>query len=51
MDPDYVRPQAFDLANLAGSHALARVTETAITVGHQAADAIMELRPVRAGIR
>ncbi|MDQ2792143.1 MAG: helix-turn-helix domain-containing protein [Actinomycetota bacterium] len=41
--PDYAVPQARCLPDLAGAHAIAGDTDTAVTVGHQAVDAVTAL--------
>ncbi|MGB8963618.1 MAG: hypothetical protein WCC38_16890, partial [Pseudonocardiaceae bacterium] len=46
--PDYARPRALDLARLAEAHALAGDTDTAVTIGHQAIDAVTALHSPRA---
>ncbi len=45
---DYARPRALDLIGLAGAHAIAGDTDTAVTVGHQAVDAVTALHSPRA---
>ncbi len=45
---DYARPRAFKLTDLAGAHAIAGDTDTAVTVGHQAVDAVTALNSPRA---
>lgn len=45
---DYTRPRALDLARLAEAHALAGDTDTAVTIGHQAIDAVTALHSPRA---
>ncbi|MGH3898546.1 MAG: helix-turn-helix domain-containing protein [Pseudonocardiaceae bacterium] len=47
-DPDYARLQASSLAKLAGAHAIAGDADTAVTVGHQAVDAVTALHSPRA---
>ncbi|MGH3696409.1 MAG: helix-turn-helix domain-containing protein [Pseudonocardiaceae bacterium] len=47
-DSDYSRLRATDIADLAGAHAIAGDTDTAVTVGHQAVDAITALHSPRA---
>jgi len=39
LSPDYARPRASALTNLAGAHAIAGDTNTAVTLGHHAVDA------------
>ncbi|MGH3813173.1 MAG: hypothetical protein ACRDUV_12050 [Pseudonocardiaceae bacterium] len=46
--PDYARLRALYLADLAGAHALAGDTDIAITIGHQAVDAVTALWSPRA---
>jgi hypothetical protein len=46
--PSYARLRALYLPDLAGAHALAGDTDTAVTVGHQAIDAITALHSPRA---
>jgi len=46
--PDYARSRALHLPNLAGAHALAGDIDTAVTVGHQAIDAVNAVRSPRA---
>lgn len=46
--PEYARPRGLYLPDLAGSHALARDVDTAVTVGHQAVDAVSALSSPRA---
>lgn len=46
--PDYTRPRALDLTRLAGGHAIAGDTDTAVTIGHQAVDAVTALHSPRA---
>lgn len=46
--PDYARPRARYLPDLAGVHAIAGDLGTAVTVGHQAVDAITALHSPRA---
>jgi Helix-turn-helix domain len=48
LGPDYARIRASDLANLAGAHAIAGDTDTAVTVGHQAIDAVIAVHSPRA---
>ncbi|MGH3935064.1 MAG: helix-turn-helix domain-containing protein, partial [Pseudonocardiaceae bacterium] len=48
---DYARPRALDLTSLAGAHALAGDTDTAVTVGHQAVDAVTALSSPRTSDR
>jgi transcriptional regulator with XRE-family HTH domain len=45
---DYARSRALYLGDLAGAHALAGDTDSAVTVGHQAVDAITALHSLRA---
>ncbi len=45
--PDYARPRATSLTDLAGAHAIAGDTDTAVTVGHQAVDAVTALHSPR----
>jgi hypothetical protein len=47
LDPDYARPRAFYLTDLAGAHALAGDTDTAIAVGHEAIDAVTTVQSPR----
>ncbi|MGH3898552.1 MAG: helix-turn-helix domain-containing protein [Pseudonocardiaceae bacterium] len=44
---DYARPRALDLTSLAGAHAIAGDTDTAVRVGHQAVDAVTALSSPR----
>jgi transcriptional regulator with XRE-family HTH domain len=46
--PDYARLRAFYLPDLAGAHALAGDTDTAVTLGHQAIDAVTALHSPQA---
>ncbi len=46
--PDYARTRALYLPDLAGSHALAGDADTAVTVGHQAIDAVTAVSSPRA---
>lgn len=46
--PDYARPRALYLPDLAGAHAIAGDTDTAVSVGHQAVDAVTALHSPRA---
>lgn len=46
--PDRARVRASALANLAGAHAVAGDTDTAVTVGHEAVDAVTALQSARA---
>jgi transcriptional regulator with XRE-family HTH domain len=46
--PDYARLRALYLPDLAGAHALAGDTDTAVTVGHQAVDAVTAVYSPRA---
>ncbi|MBV9142634.1 MAG: hypothetical protein JO115_17265 [Pseudonocardiales bacterium] len=48
LDPSYGVPRALNLAALAGAHALTGDVDTAVTVGHQAVDAITALHSPRA---
>ena len=48
LGPDYARPRASCLPDLAGAHALTGDLSTAVTVGHQAVDAITPLSLPRA---
>ncbi|MGH3935754.1 MAG: helix-turn-helix domain-containing protein [Pseudonocardiaceae bacterium] len=48
LGPHYARPRAFKLTDLAGAHALGGDADTAVTVGHQAIDAITALHSPRA---
>ena len=41
--PDHARARALYLPNLAGAHALAGDTDTAVSIGHQAIDAVIAL--------
>ncbi|MGH3701580.1 MAG: hypothetical protein ACRDQY_19365, partial [Pseudonocardiaceae bacterium] len=45
--PNYARPRASALTDLAGAHALAGDTDTAVSVGHQALDAVTALHSPR----
>ncbi|HET9253828.1 MAG TPA: helix-turn-helix domain-containing protein [Pseudonocardiaceae bacterium] len=45
---DFARPRALDLTRLAGAHAIAGDTDTAISIGHQAIDAVTALHSPRA---
>ncbi len=45
--PDYARSQALCLPDLAGAHALAGDTDTAVSVGHQAVDAVTAVHSPR----
>jgi hypothetical protein len=47
----YARPRALDLTRLAGAHAIAGDIDTAVTVGHQAVDAVTALDSPRAHAR
>jgi len=47
LGPDYARPRASMLTDLAGAHALAGDTDTAVSVGHQAVDAVTVLSSLR----
>ncbi|MGH4008135.1 MAG: helix-turn-helix domain-containing protein [Pseudonocardiaceae bacterium] len=46
--PDYARLRALDLTNLAGAHAIAGDVDTAVTIGHQAIDAVTAVSSPRA---
>ncbi|MGH3717979.1 MAG: helix-turn-helix domain-containing protein [Pseudonocardiaceae bacterium] len=46
--PDYARPRARYLSDLAGAHAIAGDVDTAVTLGHQAIDAVTALHSPRA---
>jgi hypothetical protein len=46
--PDYARPRALYLTDLVGAHALAGDTDTAVTLGHQAVDAVTTVSSPRA---
>ncbi|MGH3798906.1 MAG: hypothetical protein ACRDTD_02015, partial [Pseudonocardiaceae bacterium] len=48
LGPDYARIRASSLTKLAGAHAIAGDTDTAVTVGHQAVDAVTALHSPRA---
>ncbi|MGH3722482.1 MAG: hypothetical protein ACRDRI_27340, partial [Pseudonocardiaceae bacterium] len=48
LSPDYDRPRALYLPDLAGAHAIAGDIDTAVTVGHQAVDAVTGLHSLRA---
>jgi len=48
VSPDYARLRALYLPDLAGAHALAGDIDTAVTVGHQAIDAVTTLHSPRA---
>ncbi|MGH3936060.1 MAG: hypothetical protein ACRDS1_13980 [Pseudonocardiaceae bacterium] len=48
LGPDYARIRAIWLPDLAGAHALAGDTDTAVSVGHQAVDAVTALHSPRA---
>jgi transcriptional regulator with XRE-family HTH domain len=48
LGPDYARPRALYLTDLVGAHALAGDTDTAVTLGHQAVDAVAGLSSPRA---
>jgi transcriptional regulator with XRE-family HTH domain len=48
LGPEYARPRALDLPALAGAHALAGDIDTAVTVGHQAVDAVTAVSSPRA---
>ncbi|MGH3778052.1 MAG: helix-turn-helix domain-containing protein [Pseudonocardiaceae bacterium] len=48
LGPDYARIRASYLTDLAGAHAIAGDTDTAVTVGHQAVDAVTALSSPRA---
>src|SRR5262249_41945579 len=45
---DFARPRAQDLTRLAGAHAIAGDVDTAVTVGHQAVEAVTALSSPRA---
>ncbi|MGH3808717.1 MAG: helix-turn-helix domain-containing protein [Pseudonocardiaceae bacterium] len=45
--PDYARPRALYLSDLAGAHAIAGDTDTAVALGHQAIDAVTALHSPR----
>jgi hypothetical protein len=47
LPPEHIRTRTLNLADLAGAHALAGDIDTAVTVGHQAADAIISLSSPR----
>ena len=47
LGPDYARPRAFYLTDLAGAHALAGDADAAIAVGHQALDAVTTVQSLR----
>ena len=46
--PDYARPRALYLPDLAGAHAIAGDTDTAVTVGYQSVDAVTAVQSLRA---
>jgi hypothetical protein len=46
--PDYARSRALYLPELAGAHALAGDSDTAVSVGHQAIDAVTAVHSPRA---
>lgn len=46
--PDYARLRALDLTNLAGAYAIAGDADAAVTIGHQAIDAVMAVSSPRA---
>jgi transcriptional regulator with XRE-family HTH domain len=46
--PDHARSRAISLTELAGAHAIAGDTDTAVAVGHQAIDAVTALHSPRA---
>ncbi|MGH3722085.1 MAG: hypothetical protein ACRDRI_25235, partial [Pseudonocardiaceae bacterium] len=48
LGPDYARPRAMYLSDLAGAHAIAGNIDTAVTLGHQAIDAVTGLHSLRA---
>jgi hypothetical protein len=48
LGPDYARPRALYLPDLAGAHPIAGDTDTAITLGHQAVDAVTTVSSPRA---
>ncbi|MDQ3760702.1 MAG: hypothetical protein M3460_03125 [Actinomycetota bacterium] len=45
--PDYARLRASSLAKLAGAHAIAGDIDAAVTIGHQAVDAVTALHSPR----
>jgi hypothetical protein len=47
LGPGYARSRALYLPDLAGAHALAGDTDTAVSVGHQAVDAVTALHSPR----
>ncbi|MGQ0777876.1 MAG: helix-turn-helix domain-containing protein [Pseudonocardiales bacterium] len=47
LGPGYARPRAHHLVDLTGAHALAGDTDTAVTIGHQAIDAVTGLSSPR----
>ncbi len=48
LGPDYARPRALYLPDLAGAHAIAGDTDTAVSIGHQAVDAVTAVHSSRA---
>ncbi len=48
LGPDYARPRALFLTHLVGAHAIAGDIDTAVSVGHQAVDAVMSVSSPRA---
>ncbi|HKR48023.1 MAG TPA: helix-turn-helix transcriptional regulator [Pseudonocardiaceae bacterium] len=46
--PDYARPRALYLPDLAGAHTIAGDADTAVTIGHQAVDAVTAVSSPRA---
>jgi transcriptional regulator with XRE-family HTH domain len=48
LGPDYARPRALYLPDLAGAHAIAGDAETAVILGHQAVDAVTAVSSPRA---
>ncbi|MGH3722493.1 MAG: hypothetical protein ACRDRI_27405 [Pseudonocardiaceae bacterium] len=46
--PGYARSKALNLADLAGAHAIAGDTDTAVSIGHQAIDVVTALHSPRA---
>jgi hypothetical protein len=47
LGPDYARPRAFYLTDLAGAHALAGDADAAIAVGHEALEAVTMVQSLR----
>ena len=47
LGPNYARPRARLLINLAGAHAIAGDADTAVTIGHQALDAVTAVQSPR----